>query len=471
MATTTSSPEHDVAKWRRAGEDAFSKKQFKPAIQAFTSLINAEPANERNYYKRFRVYLSERKYAHAVADLEKALALAPEYKVALYQLGKLHLMLGQCDAAVVDFDKYAALLDPGHDGIQTDLDHARECVAKLTEAEGAQARGDYAEVHSILSQLLEHTAVASVVLLLERAQMSVSMNQPFDAIADAGAVLKLDPNHIATLHFRGQLFYEIGDRQSLETALQHYRQALHSDPEHKGIKSDYRKVKKLKKLMTSIDDYMSAQQFDSAVDSLQLAMDIDPTLDSIHQRFWLQLCEAQTKLENKRESSRCCEKAVVMDDSNARAYGLLGEALILSEEFEEAVRVYTKATELDSTDRALAEGLQRAQVALKQSKTKNYYKILGVSRTAPVKAIKKAYRKKALEFHPDKHSDAEERVQEEVRKKFQDIAEAYEVLSSEELRKKYDRGEDVTGNEPQQQQRHHHHHGFGGGQRFHFNFG
>ena len=59
---------------------------------------------------------------------------------------------------------------------------------------------------------------------------------------------------------------------------------------------------------------------------------------------------------------------------------------------------------------------------------KNYYKILGVNRTSTEDDIKKAYRKLALKFHPDKNkeSDAEE--------KFKEIAEAYEVLSDKPRR-------------------------------------
>ena len=54
---------------------------------------------------------------------------------------------------------------------------------------------------------------------------------------------------------------------------------------------------------------------------------------------------------------------------------------------------------------------------------KNYYQILGVERSASADEIKKAYRKMALKYHPDKNQDpdAEER--------FKEIAEAYDVLS------------------------------------------
>jgi len=64
----------------------------------------------------------------------------------------------------------------------------------------------------------------------------------------------------------------------------------------------------------------------------------------------------------------------------------------------------------------------------------DYYDLLGVSRDADASAIKKAYRKLAIKYHPDKNPDdaaAEE--------KFKEIGEAYEVLSDEDKRAAYDR--------------------------------
>ncbi len=65
----------------------------------------------------------------------------------------------------------------------------------------------------------------------------------------------------------------------------------------------------------------------------------------------------------------------------------------------------------------------------------DYYERLGVSRDADKKQIKKAYRKKAKQYHPDKNPDD----QEGARKKFKEISEAYEVLIDDEKRKQYDK--------------------------------
>ncbi len=64
---------------------------------------------------------------------------------------------------------------------------------------------------------------------------------------------------------------------------------------------------------------------------------------------------------------------------------------------------------------------------------RDYYDVLGVSKGATVTEIKKAYRKLALKYHPDKNPDNKE-----AEEKFKEAAEAYEVLSSEQKRARYD---------------------------------
>ncbi|TRY94847.1 hypothetical protein DNTS_025187 [Danionella cerebrum] len=65
----------------------------------------------------------------------------------------------------------------------------------------------------------------------------------------------------------------------------------------------------------------------------------------------------------------------------------------------------------------------------------DYYGVLGVPRNASPDDIKRAYRKLALRWHPDKNPDSKD----EAEKKFKEIAEAYEVLSDKSKRDAYDR--------------------------------
>lgn len=65
---------------------------------------------------------------------------------------------------------------------------------------------------------------------------------------------------------------------------------------------------------------------------------------------------------------------------------------------------------------------------------RDYYEVLGISKNATKEEIKKAYRKKALEYHPDKNPGDKK-----AEEKFKEAAEAYEVLSNDEKRSMYDR--------------------------------
>lgn len=119
--------------------------------------------------------------------------------------------------------------------------------------------------------------------------------------------------------------------------------------------------------------------------------------------------------------------------------------------------------------------LQNAQIELKRSKTKDYYKVLGVPRDADALQIKSAYRKMIKLHHPDK-AHKQGISKEDAEKKMAAVNEAYEVLSDPELKARYDRGDDPNDHEQQRQNPFHgspfgsHHYQQSGGQQFNFKF-
>ena len=64
---------------------------------------------------------------------------------------------------------------------------------------------------------------------------------------------------------------------------------------------------------------------------------------------------------------------------------------------------------------------------------RDYYEVLGVEKSASADEIKKAYRKMAIKYHPDKNPGDKE-----AEEKFKEAAEAYDVLSNPEKKQRYD---------------------------------
>ena len=68
----------------------------------------------------------------------------------------------------------------------------------------------------------------------------------------------------------------------------------------------------------------------------------------------------------------------------------------------------------------------------------DYYKVLGVAKSASTSEIQKAYRKLARKYHPDLFADKEDKEREHAKQQFQKVQQAYDVLSDEKKRQMYD---------------------------------
>lgn len=86
----------------------------------------------------------------------------------------------------------------------------------------------------------------------------------------------------------------------------------------------------------------------------------------------------------------------------------------------------------------IARDIRAAELELKKSQRKDYYKILGLEKDASEQEIRKAYRKLAIQTHPDKNPDDKG-----AEARFKDVSEAYETLNDSAKRQRYDSGVDL----------------------------
>jgi len=154
------------------------------------------------------------------------------------------------------------------------------------------------------------------------------------------------------------------------------------------------------------------------------------------------------RVNNLKKGTPYCTEALALNPDSL--HGLLNRAQqeLEKDEFEEAIRTLDHAKEHHQHQR-IQELLQKAHTLLKRSKTKDYYKVLGLTRDADERDIKKAWRKLTKLYHPDKAS-SQNITPEDAQKKMSAVNEAYEVLSDPELKERFDRGDDP--NNPEQQQ-------------------
>ena len=128
-----------------------------------------------------------------------------------------------------------------------------------------------------------------------------------------------------------------------------------------------------------------------------------------------------------------------MNPDYAKALVKRGEVYQNLEEWEEAVSDFGAAAAIDAAGFQVQQKLKFAQSKAKAARKKDYYKILNVEKKADEKTIKKAYRKLALQWHPDKNNETPEQHK-RAEKMFKEINEAWAVLSDPNKRQQHDMG-------------------------------
>ncbi|CAG2240098.1 DNAJC7 [Mytilus edulis] len=221
----------------------------------------------------------------------------------------------------------------------------------------------------------------------------------------ANDMLQRDSLNADAIYVRGMCLYY---NDNVDKAYQHFQKVLRLAPDHSKAKEIYKKAKAL-----------NAKKEEGNKEGT---------------------CSA--KLGKSQQCIDDCTKAVELDDTYLKAYLRRARSYMDMELYEEAVRDYEKVNKLDRT-RENKRLLQEAKLELKKSKRKDYYKLLGVNKTATDDEIKKSYRKRALVHHPDRHSHDTPEKQKDEEKIFKEIGEAYSVLSDPKKKERYDSGADI----------------------------
>jgi DnaJ homolog subfamily C member 3 len=246
---------------------------------------------------------------------------------------------------------------------------------------------------------------------------------------------------------------------SLFLSPSHLRECVRLDPDFKECIQENKRLRAFQKSLQSAEDILrggASSASSQALANIESCFQFDPEWHFMLPK--LHLLKPDKALD-------ACTTALDLDSNLIEGLILKSEAYLQQEEYQKAQDEAQRARDLDGNNQQAYDQFLKAQKLLKMSKRKDYYKILGVPKTATDKEIKKAYRKLALQWHPDKHPPE---TQEEAQQKFRDVSEANGVLSDNQKRARYDNGEDLE----EQPQGHGHPFGGGfGGFNFHFRHG
>ncbi|XP_043928924.1 dnaJ homolog subfamily C member 3 [Protopterus annectens] len=436
----------EVDRHLEMGKKLLAAGQLADALSHFHAAVDGDPDNYLAYYRRATVFLAMGKSKAALPDLSKVIELKPDFISARLQRGNILLKQGKLDEAEADFKKVLKSSPSQQDEKEamTQLKRADELQRLITEARKAYSNKDFQTAAVLLDNILESCLWDSELREL-RAECYIEQGDLGKAISDLKASTKLKSDNTQAFYKISRIYYQLGDH---EMSLSEIRECLKLDQDNKQCFSHYKQVKKLSKQIESAEEHIRSGRYTDGISKYQSVMSTEPNVPYYTTHAKERICHCLSKSQQVREAINLCTEVLEKDPANINALKDRAEAYILDEQYEEAIKDYETAQQNSENDQQIREGLERAQRLLKQSKKKDYYKILGVKRNANKKEIIKAYRKLAQQWHPDNFPDEKEKKAAE--KKFIDIAAAKEVLTDPEMRQKFDAGEDPLDPESQQ---------------------
>ncbi|XP_058738135.1 dnaJ protein P58IPK homolog [Vicia villosa] len=418
--------------------------------------------NAAEFFEKASQSIKGRHYTEALNDLNSAIEADPNLSEAYLSRASVLRQLCRYEQSERSYKKFLEL-KPGHSVAEKELSQLLQAQSALETAQSLYESGNFTKSLEYIEKVVLVFSPACTKAKLLKVRLLIADKEYEGAIAESGFLLKEDENNLEALLLRGRGYYYLADH---DVATRHYQKGLRLDPEHSELKKAYFGLKNLLKKSKSAEDNASKGKLRVAVEEFKSALAVDPDHRAHNVNLHLGLCKVLVRLGRGKDALNSCSEALNIDEELIDALVQRGEAKLLTEDWEGAVEDLKSAAQKSPQDMNIREVLMRAEKALKISKRKDYYKILGISKHASAADIKRAYKKLALQWHPDKNVDNRE----EAEAKFREIASAYEVLSDEDKRTRYDSGEDLEdsgmggggggGFNP-----------FGGGgQQFHFTF-
>jgi len=387
--------------------------------------VEAQPSSATYLSNRAAAYISAGQYKNALEDCIRADELDPQNAKILLRLARTYTNLGRPQDALDTF----ARIQPAPSA--KDVAPAKAQLQHIKVAEDALKNGTTGSMalHALdqAEKILGLGAPKPRKWQLMRGEAYLKMGN-VNALGDAQNVamnlLRNNNQDPEALVLRGRALYAQGDN---EKAIQHFRQALNCDPDYRDAVKYLRMVQKLDRLKTEGNAEYKAGRWAAAVEKYQQALEVDPLNKGTNSKILGNRALCRIQLKDYSGAIEDCEKAIAMDPSYTKAKKTKATALGQSGNWEEAVRELKALAEADPQDAGMAKEVRRAEMELKKSKRKDYYKILSVEKDADDNQIKKAYRKAAIIHHPDKNPGDEDAAA-----RFKDIGESYETLSDPE---------------------------------------
>ena len=418
---------------KEKGNALFKQNKYQEAITFYERAIKINDSIEVLYSNKGTCEKCLKEYKLAIKDYKKALELNPKNTKNLNRLASVYILIGNLGEAKMVQQK-ALNLEPNNSTYKDQMNTIEKIIEdeeKMKEKIKAEKFDDAEEIcKRLIEKVPEFIDFKKdyIKILLENVKIQEAISYLVKSVNNEDKMRDEEFDYLTALalYFDGQYDKAKIILKQKNSGDKKYAELLNKVNNIESIKNKANEIFKQKKYEEAIEEYTKVLEF-------------DPKNKKFNSIILANRALCYQKLKKNTEALRDSNQSVKLNPYYARGYVKRGNVYMELNMYDDAKADFQKAKELDPSVTGVDGYLNDAKNKAEKARKRDYYAILGIDRNADENEIKRAYKKMAMKYHPDRNSESEE-TKKMAEKKFIDVNDAYSVLSDKKKRAMYDQG-------------------------------
>jgi DnaJ family protein C protein 7 len=373
----------------------------------------------------------------AKLDLNKALQINPKNTKNLKRLANIHILTGNLGEAEILFQK-CINFEPKDSTHTADLTKAQNLLKNYEKLKEAFSKQDFKKTEELAEKMLtECTEWSEVKLMYVEALLNnVKLSEAINFLAS-----KLNHEESTRDEFQYLLclaFYYDGHYEKAKKILSSLLNKCNDNHKFNHL---FKVLRDIEKQKDKANETFKAGKYEEAIEQYTALLEIDPNNNNFNSTIIANRALCLQKLGKNMEALKDINRSIQLNERYWKAYMRRGNIYMVLKMYEEAKYDFQKVKDNDPSNKDIHKLLEDSKKEESKAKKRDYYKILEINKDASADEIRKAYKKLALKWHPDRNCESEE-SQQMAEKAFRDINDAYSVLSDTKKKQQYDMGMD-----------------------------
>jgi len=357
----------------------------------------------------------------------------------LKRMAQVHMNLGNygdCES----YQQKCVNIEPKEQSHRSDLQSTKVLIMKYEDFEKSFANKDYKTAETMGNDILLRSPdfVRVKLLVIESMINNVKIPEAMSFITSKVSSEEKSQTDEFNYFLALAMYYD----GKYDKAKQIINILLNRNPENQKLNKLLEIVKVIDVEKEKANEIFKKGEYQKAIEAYTKLLELDPDNKNFNSTILANRALCYQKLGKHLDALADVNKSIAMNENYVKAYQRRGNIHFDLKNFEEARYDFEKVKSLDPSNNEVKKRVEECKRKEKEAKKKDYYKILELTNNASPDEIKKAYRKLAPKYHPDKNNGGTEEEKKQAEKMFKDVNEAYQVLSDPKKKQMFDNGSD-----------------------------